>query len=84
MKLTKQAQKVLDLIRRDGSITRLTAMHYGVANVTARISELLDAGYDIDRHIKLDAEGRRYGEWFERPAANVERAMNHTAASYAR
>ena len=60
----RQAAKVLDLIKRDGRVTRLTAMHYGIANLTARISELrLYGGLDIVCTEKVDAVGRRYGEW---------------------
>jgi hypothetical protein len=63
MKLTKQAQQVLDLIERDGHITRLTAMHYGIANVTARITELRDAGIMVNCFVAKDADGSRYGRW---------------------
>ena len=61
--LTKQASQVLNLIRRDGSVTRLTAMHYGVANLTARIAELRTAGYNVVCTEKRDANKRRYGSW---------------------
>ena len=61
--LTKQATQVLNLIKRDGSVTRLTAMHYGVANLTARIAELRDYGYDVECIEKRDASNRRYGSW---------------------
>lgn len=61
--LTKQAKQVLDLMERDGAITRLTAMHYGIANLTARITELRDAGYYVVCVEKRDASNRRYGSW---------------------
>jgi hypothetical protein len=61
--LTKQAQQVLDLIDRDGHVTRLTAMHYGVANVTARITELRNAGHFVVCNLAKDANGSRYGRW---------------------
>lgn len=61
--LTKQAKQVLNLIQRDGAVTRLTAMHYGIANLTARITELRDHGYDVECYEKRDAAGRRYGSW---------------------
>lgn len=69
--MDKQCKKVRDLLRRDGSITRLTAMHYGIANVTARIADLrLRYGYDIKCDIREDAEGNRYGTWsIKEPAA---------------
>jgi hypothetical protein len=62
--VTPQAVKVLNLIERDGHITRLTAMHYGIANITARIAELrLDYGINVACEEKVDAEGRVYGSW---------------------
>ena len=63
MTLTKQAQKVLTLIERDGHVSRLTAMHYGIANVTARITELRDAGIPVVCENCRDASGNRYGRW---------------------
>lgn len=65
--LTSQAEQVLDLILRDGRVTRLSAMHYGVANLTARITELRDRldghGIDVACTEKRDANGHRYGVW---------------------
>jgi hypothetical protein len=63
MTLTNQAKKVLALIERDGHLTRLTAMHYGIANITARITELRDAGYPVVCALAKDADGSRYGRW---------------------
>jgi hypothetical protein len=58
-----QSQQVLNLIKRDGSITRLTAMHYGIANLTARIADLRREGHAIRCVEKVDAKGRTYGVW---------------------
>jgi len=63
--LSKQGRQVLELIRRDGRVTRLTALHYGVANLTARIAELREVGFNINCTVKLDANGKEYGEWTE-------------------
>lgn len=63
--LSKQSKQVLDLIRRDGRVTRLTALHYGVANLTARIADLRASGFLIDCEVKLDANGKEYGVWTE-------------------
>lgn len=65
---SKQERKVLELMLRDGHVSRMTAMHYGIANLTARIAELrqkliLD-NYDIPVAIKEDASGREYGSWY--------------------
>lgn len=61
--LSKQGKKVLELIQRDGRVTRMTALHYGVANVTARIAELRYEGFNVVCEVKVDAEGREYGNW---------------------
>ena len=61
--MNPQTEQVLNLIKRDGSITRLTAMHYGIANLTARIAELRNWGFDVECQEKRDANGRRYGTW---------------------
>lgn len=65
--VTPQANKVLGIIRRDGHITRLTAMHYGIANLTARITELRDAlytkGLDVVCVKRHDDNGHLYGRW---------------------
>lgn len=63
--ISKQGKKVLELLRRDGYITRLTALHYGVANLTARIAELRVIGLNIGCDVRLDANGKEYGRWFE-------------------
>lgn len=63
--VTRQAAQVFALMKRDGGLTRLTAMHYGIANLTARIAELrLDCNVNVQCEVKEDAEGREYGRWF--------------------
>ena len=65
--LTPQAQKVLHMIRRDGHITRQSAvMSLSVANLTARIAELRSAGFDIICKERNDVNGNRYGRWSEK------------------
>jgi hypothetical protein len=59
-----QAKKLYGLMERDRYVTRLTAMHYGVANVTARVAELRAAGINISCEVAKDADGREYGRWF--------------------
>jgi hypothetical protein len=59
-----QTRRVLDLMIRDGHITRLSAQHYGIANVTARIADLrLRHGHPVRCEVRKDADGRRYGAW---------------------
>lgn len=62
--LSPQAAKVLELIRRDGHVSRLTALHYGIANLTARIAELRFRRFAIDCKVKADGNGNKYGSWF--------------------
>jgi len=65
--MTPQAELVLDVLLRDGRITRLNAMHYGISNLTARIAELRDVFYDGPLDVfcseKYDLDKRRYGTW---------------------
>lgn len=59
---TPQTRKVLKLLER-GHLTRLTAMHYGVMNLTARIADLRNLGWTVDCNVKRDSEGNRYGRF---------------------
>lgn len=69
MKFTApQTQKVYDLLKRGQSLTRLTAMHYGVMNLTARITDLRKAGVSIKCDLKHDLNGNRYGSFYMRYA----------------
>jgi hypothetical protein len=71
-KADKQTMQVLSLLRRDGNVTRLTAQHYGIANLTARIADLrLTHGVNVRCQQRKDAEGRRYGVWSLDPAQSV-------------
>lgn len=63
-KMNAQTEKLLGLLNRDGHVTRLTAMHYGVANITARIADLrLRHDVNVVCEVCRDAAGRRYGRW---------------------
>ncbi|MDO8839664.1 MAG: helix-turn-helix domain-containing protein [Parvibaculum sp.] len=62
-KLTRQARLVLRSLEAGRATTRVTAMHYGVMNLTARISELRNAGYDVVCTIHRDVAGNKYGEF---------------------
>jgi hypothetical protein len=54
-------QLVRFLFHEKRSITRQTAMiSLGIANLTARITELRDAGYQIDGTVKVDMRGHKY------------------------
>ena len=54
-------QLVRFLFHEKRSITRVSAlMGLDIANLTARITELRDAGYQIVGDIKVDMRGRKY------------------------
>ena len=58
-----QTQKVLKLLTSGKSVTRLTAMHYGIMNLTARITDLRKAGIPVRCEMKHDMDGNRYGSF---------------------
>lgn len=65
MKFTApQTQKVFNLLKNGQHLTRLTAMHYGVMNLTARITDLRQAGVSIRCDLKYDHDGNRYGSFY--------------------
>ena len=56
-----QCEKVLEYMRRFGSITQLEALHdIGCMRLASRISDLRAQGYPISRRIKTSKN--RYGE----------------------
>lgn len=60
----EQTAQVLKLMQRDGNVTRLTASHYGIANLTARIADLrVRFGINVQCEKRRDAAGRLYGVW---------------------
>ena len=73
-RVTPQAARVLNLMARDGHVTRLTLAHYGIANPTARFAELrLDHGVSVECERCVDALGRRYSRW------SLDGAQTHQA-----
>lgn len=57
-------QLVRFLFHEKRSISRLSALTgLGIANLTARITDLRDAGYEIDTIIKTDMRGRQYASY---------------------
>ena len=54
-------QLVRFMFHENRSITRLTALtSLGIANLTARIADLRDAGYLVAGEIKVDMRGQKY------------------------
>jgi len=71
-----QNQRILYHLLRGKDITRLSALvHFGVQNITARISELRDKGYDIRMRMRTDPRGAQYAEYCL-PKAEITR-INH-------
>ena len=56
-----QAERVLEHMRKYGSITSLEAINeYGILRLASRISDLRRKGYHVDS--KMDVVQNRYGE----------------------
>ena len=54
-------QLVRFMFHEKRSITRLSALTgLGIANLTARITDLRDAGYQVAGEYKVDMRGRKY------------------------
>lgn len=64
VKLSPQAQLVLDCLQSGRSVTNLIALtNLGVASLTTRIAELRKLGFDIQDEWKEDHFERRYKEY---------------------
>lgn len=64
--LTPMSRKVMGILLRDGGITHLNAMHYGIGSITkeiARIRRAYPSGYRINTIKRKDAEGNTYTRW---------------------
>ena len=70
--LNPLSRKVMDIMVRDGGITHLTALHYGIGSVTKEVSRLRRAvpvGYTIGTVKRKDADGNKYTRWTLKKAA---------------
>lgn len=62
-----QRSKILDYMRKHGSITTLEAMQeLIILDPRKRISELRDEGYDIPDEWEKSASGKRYKRYYGR------------------
>lgn len=62
--LSPQAVRVLEHLEKTGSITNVEAHAVlKVRSVSRRITELTDAGFDIERSHKRDSTGQRYVQY---------------------
>lgn len=62
--MTPQTKQTLDVLKKDQGITIMTAMHYGITNLSARLSDLKDAGFEVVREQKKDLRGQKYSRWY--------------------
>lgn len=58
-----QNRKLLTMLQEGRLVTRVTAMHYGMMNLTARITDLRNAGHKVTCVTEYDADGHRYGSF---------------------
>jgi hypothetical protein len=58
-----QVNKLYKAMHEGRSVTRVTAMHMGVMNLTARITDLRNAGINVECVMKTDTDGNRYGSF---------------------
>jgi len=92
IKFTDQEIFVLNILKKEGDITKLKAMHYNIGNVNAVINQLRRKGHHIGTLTRTDAQGRHYNEWAYlgyagkdmRPTAIAKRREEHLKAALAR
>lgn len=66
--LSPQAKLVLDHLKVAGSVTNIEAnIVLKVRSVSRRITELVDAGYDVEKERKRDSQGQAYVRYVMRP-----------------
>jgi hypothetical protein len=63
MKNKTKTQLVLEVMQRDGGITRLIGLNYKVKNLPENIRQLRLSGYDISTVKKVDVKGDSYTRW---------------------
>jgi hypothetical protein len=78
-----QNDQILAHLRAGHTLTRVEAIiTFRVFNLTARITELRDAGHDIRTRIKRDANGARYAEyWMPQPPTPFRPNVSMRAAA---
>jgi len=63
MNAQTQNQKLLEYLKRGGKVTRWNALlDLGIANITARITDLRSQGHAIMTTM-ISRDGKRYGKW---------------------
>lgn len=67
--MTPQAQLVLGHLTAHGSITNVEAhIVHKVRSVSARITEIRNAGYNVEKEQRSDVTGQRYVKYVLKPA----------------
>lgn len=59
-----KTNKVLQVMERDGHITRFIAVNYGITALTQHLSKLRERGYDVRAEPRKDADGNKYTRWY--------------------
>lgn len=71
-----QNDTLLTHLGRGKTITRLEAMFdFGIQNITARVTDIRNAGVDVLARIKADPKGRKYAQYYI-TAGEIEHAIN--------
>jgi len=77
MKATTQLNVLLNHMARGKPITRLNALfEYHIQNITARVRELRASGIDVQYHMKKDANGHKYAQYYI-TAGEREECLKH-------
>lgn len=58
-----QCDLIVQIIRRDGAISKRVADTYRIENLKGRINDLRKRGYKIDTTFKHDAMGKKYASY---------------------
>lgn len=58
-----QCDLILQIIKRDGAISKRVADTYRIENLKGRISDLRQRGHKIDTTFKRDALGKKYASY---------------------
>jgi len=71
-----QNDTLLNHLGKGKTLTRLEAMFdFGIQNITARVTDLRNAGIDVKMKEKRDPNNRRYAQYYI-TAGEIEHAVN--------
>lgn len=61
--IAPQNQKVLDLLKSEGTLTPMDAFNHGITRLAARVFELKKAGVKIEKNL-IKGDGNNYAEYY--------------------